>query len=939
MPISEYIKKQEYIITVHNFDEQDSLYNELTTGGITPVSADILRKVDVVFNRTSSRNTHYFLTKFEVAELQNDPRIKSIELAPHLLGIRPDLFVETDNLESAPSESVTELLSINNQTSSDWNKSNTASSTNKNWALLRCYEGEQRSGWGGTGYEGTGSGTAAVSGTIELTQTGRNVDVVICDENGLVWNHPEFAVNADGSGGTRTVQYNWGQHNAEIGNGSNGTWTYGTGSHSTHVAGTVAGNTQGWARSSNIYNLYYLSGDNFDYTFPWVFDYIRAFHRNKSVNPETGRKNPTIVNNSWGMSIFSNEWSLSDITQVTYRGVVNNASPTGVTYGGFSGVCTSNTKIADLQGLENHGNRITTSGPYTSPGGYILSKPPSWSQTGQQAYLTTFTIPDSSYTVTVDGPAVIDFVNNVAMDTLTGTLSLSSSVSIYNSSNILVTSFNDYAVSQNGGTIENDIRQVYSLPNNETYSIYFTTSYSVGDSPGGDGGGGGGDGGGGDGGGGDGGGGGFSIDPNFDITWAVAMSLIASEVEPSGPTATVTTITNSFSSTTGLTSSTTPTSGNNDDGYWTIDLPFSISYFGNSYSTIYVGTNHYLTFGSGSAIYSGIGASSPNIPKICWCAADNSVQRIYHGVTGSTGNRIYTIRLEGNAATSGTLGSPNMLCEYKFYELISNQIDLQVGQNNRKTTSGGGFSTAQLNSWGFISGQRIPARVSSMDADIEDAISEGIIMVGAAGNGRWKHDVPGGPDWDNSFQMANRYPGQTFYYMRGTSPTANDQAINGGFEIPNICVGSIDSTSVDQKVLYSDCGPGVDIWAPGTAIISALPSGVADPRNGSYYLGKYNGTSMASPQVCGVLACALETYPYWNQTQAKAYIQGIAKSNQLTATSSGPTDGQDLQGAPNLTLFYKKERLTTGQTFPRITHSVRPASGALFPRTRIRRTN
>ena len=96
--------------------------------------------------------------------------------------------------------------------------------------------------------------------------------------------------------------------------------------------------------------------------------------------------------------------------------------------------------------------------------------------------------------------------------------------------------------------------------------------------------------------------------------------------------------------------------------------------------------------------------------------------------------------------------------------------------------------------------------------------------------------------------------------MRGTSPTANDTLASGTHDLPAICVGAVDTIQIDQKVLFSDCGAGVDLFAPGTYIMSALPSGVQDPRNGSYFVGKFSGTSMASPQVCGVLDCALEIY-------------------------------------------------------------------------------
>ena len=884
MSISDYIKRKEYIVTVNNFEDLDSLYADLETEGKSPPNIDLLRSVDCLHRRPTSRNTHYFLTDLEVEDLRKDSRIKTISIAPYYLGIQAG----TTAVE---------------QTSTAWDKSTSTSGTMKNWGLLRCAEGTQRSGWGGTGYEGGGTGTAAQTGTITLTETGTNVDVVICDTNGIVWNHPEYAVNADGTGGSRAIQYNWFQHSAEIGNGANGTYSYGVGDHGTHVAGTVAGNTQGWARSANIYNLYYDTGNpgNFSY----VFDYIRAFHRNKASNPALGRKNPTIVNNSWGMSIFPSEWSLTDITAVTYRGT--RYTPGGsTTYTGFSGVCTSNARLATLAGFENAGNRITTTGPYTPPGGSILTTPGTWTQTGEQAYFIELSQPNASYTITVQGPADLDLINNVAMDAVSGTMSLSSSIVITQGVTPVDTFTQNAGSTTNGGTLETDIRETINLPSAAVYTITFNNT--------------------------------IDISGAGSVLFGTALSLtVITESTPA--TASVSSTTNTLSTPTGWTSSTTPTVGSNDDGYWTLSLPFNITYLGTTYSTIYVGTNHYLTFGAGSTVWTTVNQSSPNLPKIMWTAADNSVQRIYYTTQGTSPNRTFNVRIEGAAGTSGVLGSPTMLCEYIFYEATPTQIDLQVGQNARKIT--GSFTTEQLNAWGFISGQRIPARVSASDVDIEDLYAEGIIMVGAAGNGRWKHDVPGGLDWNNTFEMSTRYPASVatpYYYMRGTSPTANDNSTTGQFELPAICVGSIDSISTDQKVQYSDCGPGVDLYAPGTHIISALPSGTGDSRNGSYFIGKFSGTSMASPQVCGVLACALETYPYMNQVQAKAYILGHAKANQITTNSNGPTNGQDLQGSANLFLYYNKERVTSGNTFPKLNYQPRPATGAVYPRRRIRRT-
>jgi hypothetical protein len=50
----------------------------------------------------------------------------------------------------------------------------------------------------------------------------------------------------------------------------------------------------------------------------YIFDYIREFHKKKPINPATGRRNPTVCNNSWGYSYGA--IYLSGITSLTYRG-------------------------------------------------------------------------------------------------------------------------------------------------------------------------------------------------------------------------------------------------------------------------------------------------------------------------------------------------------------------------------------------------------------------------------------------------------------------------------------------------------------------------------------------------------------------------------------------------------------------------------------------
>ena len=187
MSLIDYVQTKEYIITVYSRDELPAIYEDLETKDKSPLNTDILRAVECTDRRPSSRNTVYRLTNWEAQELKNDPRVRSVELIPSELGIQAGTTTIT-------------------QTSTAWDKSSNASSSMKNWGLLRCTEGVQRLGWGGTGYQGNGSGTPAQTGTINLTQTGKNVDVVIVDGDGIIFNHPEYAVNADGTGGSRAIQ-------------------------------------------------------------------------------------------------------------------------------------------------------------------------------------------------------------------------------------------------------------------------------------------------------------------------------------------------------------------------------------------------------------------------------------------------------------------------------------------------------------------------------------------------------------------------------------------------------------------------------------------------------------------------------------------------------------------------------------------------------------
>ena len=269
---------EEYIVVAKDHHFLQPLYDDLETSGGTSTVPE--RCVECCRRNPASRSTHYMLNQEEVEALLNDDRVEGI-------GCKRELDQEIK-------------VSLYEQQSDFFDKGAGNNSSHINWGLLRCTEGQNRYAWGA-------DGIPTQAGIATVTQTGRNVDVVIVDTI-IDADDPEFAVNSDGTGGSRVVQYNWFQHNPQVTGGAAGTYDYGvipSQNHGNHVAGTVAGNTQGWARDANIYNFSPFGGDGVNNTNPDpsgadTFEYILQFHLNKPVNPKTGKQNPTIINNSWG---------------------------------------------------------------------------------------------------------------------------------------------------------------------------------------------------------------------------------------------------------------------------------------------------------------------------------------------------------------------------------------------------------------------------------------------------------------------------------------------------------------------------------------------------------------------------------------------------------------------------------------------------------------
>jgi subtilisin family serine protease len=195
---------------------------------------------------------------------------------------------------------------------------------------------------------------------------------------------------------------------------------------------------------------------------------------------------------------------------------------------------------------------------------------------------------------------------------------------------------------------------------------------------------------------------------------------------------------------------------------------------------------------------------------------------------------------------------------------------------------------------------RIEARASSVDVEIQEMIDAGIHVVIAAGNLNYKCEVTGGVDYDNYFT----HGGSDYYYHRGSSPY-DDEAIK---------IGSMNYAShdvnTDKKSSFSNAGPAVDIYAGGHFIVSAM----SNTHNGDYTIGAYDpddnykqavlsGTSMAAPNVAGVIALMCQANPKATPSSIKSSLLAKAGDAFLTGSATNDYTDDSTMGGDNKVLF------------------------------------
>ena len=314
--------QREYIVTLKSKNDLISFYSDMETSGGSQHIPD--REVELKERRAISRNTHYLLTDEEAEELRKDDRVLVVELTPKERGLETVLFSSYN-------------------VSGNFDKTPEVFSNDINLGILHCAgnQSQRRKGFFGIDM------AHQFSDTVTIFNDGENVDVVIVDEP-VAYDHQEFLDPQTNQ--SRFIQYQWyseldqymilldtQESNANYQNfiSNNTDLPYYNCSelhgyelsHGTHVAGIATGKIQGWARKSNIYSIAVNTGKVVEEIGQQnsmedakIFDYLRAFHLNKSINPTTGKINPTVTNHSWGYSYSIEISNLSSITSVKFRG-------------------------------------------------------------------------------------------------------------------------------------------------------------------------------------------------------------------------------------------------------------------------------------------------------------------------------------------------------------------------------------------------------------------------------------------------------------------------------------------------------------------------------------------------------------------------------------------------------------------------------------------
>ena len=268
--LREYVVIVKEGLTIDNLEydlERDTAEDDGVDSSIIPD-----RPINVANRRPGSeRQTHYWMTFDEAQNLKQHPDVLDVELCPDT------------NPALAPKLAASMTADFTKQT-----LFGTAPGTTANYGLKRCSSATNNYGTGTT-----------VAGTYDYLLDGTGVDIIFMD-TGITLDHPEFQ---DKNGVSRIQQIDWYSVAGVAGTMPTGFYTD-TNGHGTATAATTAGKTFGWAKNAKIYVMNTLGAAGTTIDASTAFDLMTKFHQNKTVDPIIGFKRPTIVNMSWGVTMY-----------------------------------------------------------------------------------------------------------------------------------------------------------------------------------------------------------------------------------------------------------------------------------------------------------------------------------------------------------------------------------------------------------------------------------------------------------------------------------------------------------------------------------------------------------------------------------------------------------------------------------------------------------
>ena len=857
--------QQEWIVTLHNKEDLEGFYDDMETPGGNLFIPD--RAVEVANKRPISRNTHYMLTDEEVEEIKADPRVWGV-----------DLKELVDNTTRP-------MYKINN---GDFDRNNFSDASDLNWGLLRHSEASNRSNWGV-------GGTTLQTDDLTVTSSGKNVDVVIVDGH-IDPGHPEFATV-----GTET-DYSDGALVSDSTNGAVFDRSITVRGVKCVIAGAVGGQTavpDTWAyKTAKFITLLINPQDP-------LIDIQHQTNLIKTLKGDSGTTHaglPTAQRVAWGGGDSYSPNFLTDAGGAQYAGyqsfLDNHVLDDMVWYRNTSGP-NPPTSDRDIEELAEHlFHTIHNFGiPGAVPGsatevpmqslGPILQNNPSFDWQNTELHLAMKEAIDAS----LYDPS--GYSTDWATDAEAATVA-------YKEYTYLVNwSMWDMSQFWEGGSLSPEWDDSLRTPagmlaNNPLGHAMFKKYFEP-----------------------------VLSKPNFAQMQDMLKNNDQGEhyYEESANGASRINQFNWFSLTSAVTGGSNGTYNYDRSGSYTDNTDEDDNNHGCHCAGTVAGNTQ--GWARDANIYN-ISPYSTN-PNTLGSSVMWDYIRQWHNskpINPSTGRKNPTV-------TNNSYGSTITPNDNGFGGVT------RVSYRGSDFNPGRELTTAELQARGFyapsLNGYSFPNWFTSRQADMQDAIDDGIIIVVSAGNDSWKTVISSDQDYNNFCNVTYGVTNYTFYMHRGTG--------SGAGYVPNINVGALSNNSAEDKAYFSNCGSQVDIYSAGMAIQSSLHSGYsADPRNSSYRLGKYQGTSMAGPQVAGVLAILAEFWPNMTQAEAQQWIIDNAELDGIYDTGTDdPMDRDSLQGAPNRILRWINQRVESGLTIPNKTFRPRPTSGVTYPRTRIRR--